>query len=117
MVDAKTPALEVGAVPPSNDSSIRPRAHMDSRLRGNDGIELARVVLDDQVRFHLDWIGHVLELGSAHEAGLHVVVIDLEILGRIAFGRFDALQDQVELPALGLDLNLVESLSQAFGES
>src|SRR6185437_10975879 len=50
-------------------------------------------------------IGHVGELGRAHESALHLVVVDTEIIGHVALSRFRGLENDGELLRLVLDLD------------
>ena len=45
----------------------------------------ARVILDDEVRLHHHRIGNLIEQRDAGELRRHLVVIDLDVVGHIAF--------------------------------
>src|SRR6185437_8723587 len=73
---------------------------------------LARVELDHQIGLHRHRIGHIRELGRAHEGALHLVVVDLEVVGHIALGRLHRLEDEGHQLRLVLDLDGVAVLDQ-----
>ena len=49
--------------------------------------ELARIELDHEVRFHLDRVRHFRQGRDARDAGRHLGVIDLDVVGHVALGE------------------------------
>src|SRR5690606_14229729 len=74
--------------------------------------ELARVELDDEVRLHLHRIGHIGQLRTPQEGGLHATLIDLDVIGHIALAGVHGLKNQRHFTALRLDLDDVAVLQQ-----
>src|SRR3569832_341037 len=79
----------------------------------------ARVELDDQVRLHLRGVGDVGELRRAQELGRHLVVIDRDVVRRVALGRLVGFEHQRHFLGLGrqLDRILVAHLEGSDGDA
>src|SRR5690606_2377578 len=81
-----------GGAETKNGAAERPPRSCWFRFPGRS----ARVVLDHQVRLHMDRIGHVAELGGTHEHAAGLVAFDLEIARHIPLARLERFEDDDE---------------------
>ena len=72
----------------------------------------ARIELDHEVRLHLDRVGHLGELRYAAELCRHLRVVDIDVIGHVAFAEPGRFEHRRKLLRLVLHLDLVPGLER-----
>src|SRR5947208_3818610 len=63
-------------------------------ISGGDELRSARIIFDDQIGLHRHRVGYVRRLRRADEPAPHAIVVDLHIIGDVAFARLRRLEDE-----------------------
>src|SRR5262249_26015936 len=90
---ARSQAFMREASIPADQTDMPPTARQAAGMQGKLG-RSAAVELDHQVGLHLHGERNLAEAWNAHELGGHLVVVRLDVVGHVALGTLDRLQEQ-----------------------
>src|SRR3984893_13187234 len=89
-----TSPLAIEVAPSVSNKLRNEKSRTEVRLSDGGEPRSARIVFDDQIGLHRHRIGYVGRLRRADEPAPHAVVVDLDIIGDVAFAGLRRLEDE-----------------------